>query len=434
MNKNPPLRRWLATGALTALTAVLAACGGSTTDPDAAGLRVLNASPDYASLDLYIDGSKDIGATASGSVSSGLSVSAGTYTMALRNAGGTTTLTSASRTVGAETNYVLVAYGNSGALKSTLLAESEDAPSSGSAKLRVLLAAAESGSVDVYLSDSCATVTDFTDASAVVSSLAVGATSSFVTTGSGTLCLRVTGAGDTTDLRLAIPTLTLASQEVSTLVLQPGSGGVLLNGIRLRQGASTTAHANTLARVRLVAGVADNATVAATVGTTTLSAGARSPAVGSYALVSAGSPALSILVNGTALASNALAATAGGDYTLLVTGSAAAPSLAVLSDDNRLAATSTAKLRAVHGAASLSGDSLTMTVDFAALADNIAFATASSYSSVATTSDRSVEVSAASAASALYSHAELTLTSQGVYSIFVLSNGTGTSAVLRKDR
>lgn len=432
--KNIPLHRRLIAGLLPAIAAVLTACGGSTTDPNAAGLRVLNASPDYASLDLYVDGTREIGATASGAVSSGLSLSAGTYTMALRNAGGTTTLTSASRTVAEDTNYVLVAYGSSGALKSSLLSEGEDAPASGSAKLRVLLAAAESGSVDVYLSDSCATVTDFTGASAVVSSLAAGATSSFVTTGSGTLCLRVTGAGDTTDLRLAIPTLTLASQEVSTLVLQPGSGGVLLNGITLRQGASTTAHANTLARVRLVAGVADNATVAATVGSTTLAAGARSPAVGSYALVSAGSPALSILVNGTAVATNALAASAGGDYTLLVTGSAAAPTLAVLSDDNRLAATSTAKLRAVHGASVLSGDNLTLTVDFAALADNIAFATASAYGSVATTSDRSVEVSAASAASALYSNAELTLASQGVYSIFVLANGTGTSAVLRKDR
>lgn len=434
MTSPTPLTRWLIAGIVPAVAALLAACGGSTTDPDAATVRVLNASPDYASLDFYVDGTKEISATASGEVSSGLSLSADTYTMALRNAGGTTTLTSASRTVSEETDYVLVAYGSSGALKSTLLAESEDTPSSGSAKLRVLLAAADSGSVDVYLSDSCATVTDFTGASAVVSALAAGATSSFVTTGSGTLCLRVTGASDTTDLRLAIPTLTLASKEVSTLVLQPGSGGVLLNGISLRQGASVTTHANTFSRVRLVAGVADNATVAATVGTTTLAAGARSPAVGSYALVSAGSPALSILVNGTAVATNALAATAGADYTLLVTGSAAAPTLAVLSDDNRLAASSTAKLRAVHGASVYAGDSLTLTVDFAALADNIAFATASAYSSVATTSDRSVEVSATSASSALYSDAELTLTSQGVYSIFVLSNGTATSAVLRKDR
>lgn len=426
-----PRARWFA---MAALAGLLAACGGGS-DPNSASLRLLNASVGYDSLDLFIDGDRKLAAVSTNAVSSGLTLDASTYTVSLRSAGGSTTLSSASRTLSSSTDYTLVAYGSSGSLKTALLTDDEDAPGSSEAKLRVLQAAPEAGSVDIYLSDSCATVTDFNGASTLATSVSGGSTSSYVTTGSGTLCVRVTGAGDTSDLRLAVPALSLGSKDVVTLVLTPGASGALVNALAVKQGGAVTPYANGYARVRLAAAVASSGKVGATVGSTTLSAGTTSPNVISYALVPAGTPALSVTVNGTAVASSSLSAAAGGDYTLLVTGSVAAPQVAVLTDDNRLpTSTTNAKVRLVHGSADHAAGTMTLTVNASILADSVAYATASSYGIVTAGTDLAVQVTSPDASSALYDNSAVTLSAQGVYTLFMLTNGSTPRAVLLKDR
>ena len=58
----------------------------------------------------------------------------------------------------------------------------------------------------------------------------------------GTYRIRVTGAGNTADLRLDIPSFSLTSQEVATVLLTPTTGGTLVNGAVLsQQGAYTAA-------------------------------------------------------------------------------------------------------------------------------------------------------------------------------------------------
>lgn len=78
----------------------------------------------------------------------------------------------------------------------------------------------------------------------------------------------------------------------------------------------------------------------------------------------------------------------------------------LLADNNRPAAsTSKARLRLVHGVGGL-GSGLTLTL----------------------------EVTSPLSASALYSGSDLTLTAQGVYSMFLLGGAASAVGVLRRDR
>ena len=93
--------------------------------------------------------------------------------------------------------------------------------------------------------------------------------------------IRVTGSGDKTDLRLDLPAVTLADQQITTLVLTATPGGVLVHGLSIDQQGGVTARRNPSARVRLVAGANANGSVAATANGVTLSSALQSPAIGS---------------------------------------------------------------------------------------------------------------------------------------------------------
>ena len=81
----------------------------------------------------------------------------------------------------------------------------------------------------------------------------------------GTYRIRVTGAGNPSDLRLDIPQVILLNQRVATVILTPTAGGTLANGsVLIEQGSDGTgglysATPNTNARVRLVAAVTNGA-------------------------------------------------------------------------------------------------------------------------------------------------------------------------------
>ena len=222
-------------------------------------------------------------------------------------------------------------------------------------------------------------------------------------------------------------------QQITTLIVTPGSGGVLVHGVLLDQKGSATSYTNGKARLRLVASVAGNATVAATAGSTTLASGARSPLVGGYTLVPAGLLPLDLAVNGTAVSAGSLTATAGADLTLMVHGSAAAPTYSVLADDNRLPASGSTKLRLVNGVSGLAGG-LTLVQDYSALATDIGYPSASSYSTVSSTASSLIEVTSPGSASALFSASDVALQSGGVYTVFMMGGSSAPAGVLRRER
>lgn len=424
--------------AVAAAPLLLTGCGGSS-DDGPGYVRLVNATASYASLDLYDNDAKASAAVASNAVGDYATIGAGSTTFYLKPAGSSTAVAAVAQSVSDGVHNTLVAYTTASSLRTRYLSDNEAAPTSGTAKFRVFNTSYEAGNVDIY-------VTAPTDslANATANALTVGG-ERFSTYGeitAGTYRIRVTAAGDKSDVRLDIPSVVLTDQQILTLVLTSTPGGVLVNGLLLNQQGPLQAQVNGFARVRLVAGAAASGTVAATVNGIALSSGTVStgkpPAIGTYLQVPAGALTASVSINGTDVSPTGLSAAPGADLTLLVLGTAAAPQVSLISDDNSPALTSGyVKLRLVHGVNGLNS-TLTLQANNGVLtkSSNIAFGAAAESTQVigsTTASPTPLEVDSATSSSALYA-ANVALLTPGVYTLFMLGDAATPSAVLRLDR
>ncbi|MEQ1686842.1 MAG: DUF4397 domain-containing protein [Burkholderiaceae bacterium] len=411
--------------------------GGGGLDTDSS-VRLVNATSEYTTLDLYAGSDRISSAVASNSVGSHATIDADTYTFNLRSGGSTATAASTSREALKKKHQTLVAYTTGGALKAEYLSDEESAPSAGTAKVRVFnTAAADAGNIDLYLVNTpCAELQTSTSAAVAlgVSGLQTGFTEVSAATGGSAYHLCVTAAGDKSALRLDVPALTLSNQQVATLIVTRSTGGVLLNGLLLTQQGALTPALNTSARIRVAANASGNGTVTASVGGTSLGLNYTSPAVGSYKLVPAGALALSLTVSGTTTAVNSLSAVAGNDYTLLVTGAATAPVATLIADSNT-PSSSTAqpvKLRLVNG---LNGTtaSATLAYNYDQVGDDAASLSANNPSFVAT-SAALARLEASFGGTTLLVGTTITLETGKVYSLFLLGDLALPQAILRADR
>lgn len=420
---------WLA--AAVALVPVLQACGGGSDSDGDGAVRLVNASSAYGALDLYSSDTLLSSAVAPEGAGSYVTLGAGTYTLKLKRNGSSTTVNSTDRSVAASTSHTLLAYSTADTLRSVFLTDNETAPTSGAAKLRVFNASTEAGALDVYVTASSATLAD---SSPTVSALGTERFSSYNEISAGSYRVRVTGSGDKTDLRLDIDGISLADQRIGTLVLTTTPGGVLVNSLFIDQKSTVTGVANPSARIRLVAGAGGNGTVAATINGTSLSSGLRSPTVGAYALVPAGSLSGSVTLEGTALTLPTATLAAGSDSTLLVTSAGGAGTATLIADDNKPAITSSnAKLRLVHGVGAL-GSSITLTADYSAVATDTPVNSASTPAAITAGTDMRLEATTPTAASSLFLDSAVTLVAGKVYTLFMLGDANAPAGVLRRDR
>ncbi len=423
-------RAWWAAAAC--ILPLLNACGGGDDDDGGNGsVRLVNATSDYASLDLYRTDTSVSSNVASDAAGEFASLGDGTYTFNLKRSGSSTTSSTSTRSVSGGVSYTLLAYSTGEALKTVFLEESEKAPGSGSAKVRIFNASVEAGPVDIYITAPDALLTA---SSPVSQALAAERVSNFSQFGAGTYRIRVTGSGNKADLRLDIPSIALADQQIATLVLTGTSGGVLVHGLIVNQKSTVSAQRNTSARVRLAASAAAGGTVGATVNGTVLAAGFQSPTVGNYVLVPAGAATLAVTISGNPVAAPAATFAAGSDNTLLVTGSSGAPAVTALSDDNRPPLTTTnAKVRLVHGVSGLTSPA-TLTADFNAVAVDVAQNTASTPVSIAASSSAEIEVTSPGVSGSLYRKTDFNLAAGKVYTIFMLGDTVTPVGVPRQDR
>ncbi|MDP3611801.1 MAG: DUF4397 domain-containing protein, partial [Rubrivivax sp.] len=323
--RRPFLRHLLGASGLLAGSLLLAGCGGGS-DSSGGGqaqVRALNLATDLPSVDLDAGDVQFFGAVAVDELRAYKALDTGTYTLKVKRAGDGTTLLSGSYALSKDLSYTAVIWGRETALRLSTLPENEtnsDIPS-GSARVRIFNATVDTGSVDIFLT---ASTTDIGEAQATQASVNSGGISGYREISKGTYRLRVTGAGDPSDLRLDVAELTLGDQQHSSLILSPGASGMLVHATHLVQQGAQTVMKNTKARVRVVASVDAAGNVAATLGGRTLAGGLRSPSVGPYQLVDATSAELTLRVNGNVVLNEARSFTAGTDYTLLAHGSAAA--------------------------------------------------------------------------------------------------------------
>lgn len=404
----------------------LTACGGGS-DGNDAEMRLVNASTGYASLDLTVDGDATASGVTFGSGSGYANVKSGDdIENVLMATGGGTELLNLEQTLDAGEKYTLVAYGWEGSLRVRQMTDDEDKADSGKTKFSVLNTSADAGELDVYLTgadDALETATP------VISGVDPGVQSGYTSVTSATYRLRVTGAGDTNDLRLDIPAVTLASTDVLTMVLTPGKGGVLVHGIGVVQGGDVTPYLNTQARVRMVAAVASVPTfsrVSVTAGDAILGSNVQSFTIKEYTLVNAGSVTLQATVDGTALTPQTVTLAAGTDQTVLVTGhDAADATVTVLNDENRLPTTSTKyKIRLVHAAPSLANENLSMTVDASDVVSDLAYGQASTFTDRTAATEADIDITTPSQGS-IYTLVDQNLAALNVYTVFMFETASG---------
>lgn len=417
---------WWALG----LAALLAGCGGGD-DPTKARVRFVNASSGYTSLDLYIDDERRFGAVGYAGNDTYVEVDPDQTDSELRRVGSSTALVSTTPSLQKDRNYTLLAYGGDGALKTLLIDESGSKPDSGKSRLRVLNAAPDAGTLDIYVTGSDELLSDSVP---LQSTAAVGTLNGYLTFSSGNRRLRITAAGNKTDLRVDLPSVSFGSEQIRTLVITPGSGGMLVNVLLLTEGGGISRLDAPQARVRAVGGVSSGGTVVASIGGVSLLNGVGAPVISNYALVTAGSATPVVSVNGVAVTTAATTLNAGADYTLLIWGPASAPQVAWISDDNRLPSdTSKAKVRLVHGVADQSA-LLALKVDTVPLVDSVAQATASSYVLQAASTTADITVTAVGVATPLVDQTDRVFAASGNYTVFVLGATGAVTGQLTKDR
>ena len=416
----------------------LSACGGGGGGSGNANVRLVNATATRASLDLLASGATAATAVAADTVSAYAGVTAGSPTLQVNDDATSTALGTIAPSVGAGGHYALVAYESGGSLRTTVIGEDIAAPVAGTAALRVVDAATDAGAVDVYITDPSIDITTLASPSFTFPSSTSLQTSAFLSFTPATYRIRVTGAGNPTDLRLDVSGIALTNQEVSSLVLTPSVGGTLVNGGLLAQQAAYTAGRNPNARVRLAAATTGGAVVSASAASTPIAASFTAPAVGPYALVPASS-ALNISVNGASVGAPATPLVAGSDTTLLVYGSAAAPTATLVTDDNHLpTSTTNIKLRLFNGRTG-AAPPLSLDAAFAVIASNIAPGTASGYSVVAASTALQLDVLSANSLTPVWSSstlsAPLSVPGNSVFTLFMLGDAAAKPVVLlRRDR
>jgi len=426
--------------AATLASALLAACGGGGDDDDdrgAALLRLVNATADIESIDLTVDGdasdeTRQFSAIARDAQSDFVNLSSGTYTLRGKRAGASTTLALNAHLLDPGKHYTAFVYGREGDYRLYAALEDQAEPASGRAVLRVFNTAPDAGNVDVYLTESDVSLDDVTP---TVANVGAAMLSNYIQVDRGTWRLRVTGRGEPRDVRLDVAALELSDRARTTLALQPGSGGVLVHTLVSQYQGPLAALKNTQARVRLAAGVAAGAGVSASVGGVSLNVNLRSPSIGAYTLVPAGSHLPQVSVNGAPLAGIARPFAAGHDFTLAVYGDPAAPEWRLVPDRNQLPTSpDRARMRLLHMAPEVDGQ-VTLSKDFVAIASDAFLANPNIYASVdAGPAAARLEASSPLYQDPLFLTENATLAGRGVYTLFVMTGATRPTGVLRRER
>lgn len=423
---------------VVAAALALASCGGGGGGKGDAKIRLLNLSTGYSSLDLITnidadDNDADVTQSASVSLDHAgdyVSLKADSYSIKLKRTGsGSVLRTFTGEQLTNDTINTYVAFGEVGAFGALKLDDTQDPADAGDTKLSVANLSS-TGSLDVYLT---AADTDLDDTTPVVSG--VGAGFAAITVDSGTYRLRVTASGDTSDIRLDVPSFVAEDKGVAALIFTSTQGGTLVNAISMPQEGAPVKLLNTKSRVRAAIGVANGQNASVVVNGTTVLATATAGVIGSrYTLLDSGSQPVTLTVAGTPVTVPNVQLAAGADYTILVYTAAGVPTTSLIVDDNRLPTSNAqAKLRLLNGMSTLNAP-ITLSLDFSPLIEGTLLGEASDDTEVTIGSDRQIDISNTSTAGAILTRSGLSLQSGAVYTFFMTDNGATPIGVLRKDR
>lgn len=402
-------------------------------------VRLVNGASN--SLDMVIDGTTLASGVAYGTASGNVTLNSGSYLIELDDTGTGIPSAQIHFSFSAAAPYTLLAYASSQNPQVAQFVDNELAPAAGDGKIRIADLSTNAGNLDVYVSTDNNPADDVYAPGVVSPALLAANYLVQISSGIGsyfevlasTYHIWVTGAGDKTDLRLDIPSIAIADQQISTLALTSTAGGALVDGLLVDQQGAVAGRQNAHARIRIAANTTTDLTSATAANLSLL--GGVSPFngdVGSYVLVPAGSTPIA-LNSGTGIGSCASPVTTlrGEDLTLLVT----AATCTVLSDDNTRPIGGLAKLRLVNGVNG--GSNISLEDNSVLIASNVALGEAS----LPTTNGNQGIVSTASLSNLTvspttppFSAPNVPLLSEGVYSLFMLGSSGASTGVLIHDR
>lgn len=423
---------------LAVLAPALVACGGSSSSSSTASVRVANVTLTHASLNLLVDATASLQATAKDAVSAYASVTSGARAFTFTDAGSTSTISSLTPTLTEDNHYTLLTYESASTVRTILLGENLDTPATGVATLRLYNTATEAGKLDVYITSNA--VTELTDLSTLSTAGSFSDTSSAsafsLSYGPGTYYVTVTGSGNAKDIRMLSMPLTVTNQQVVTVLLTPALGGQLLDGSMLVQQGAFSVYRNTGTRIRLASAVTSDALVAAAAshanGSVTIDPGSVAPQLGSYVLVPSTST-LNVNVNGTPLGTATTGLVAGRDMTLLVYGSPTTAAATLLTDDNRPPSSSASvKLRLINGISGNSANLLTLTANSATVASSVEPYSASTYSAVTgSTNVMNLTLYSSQKAGVYFSNTSYVLNANSVYTVLAAGDFSAPMLLIR---
>jgi Domain of unknown function (DUF4397) len=414
---------------VTVLTVV--GCGEIKEDAKPAYVRVANVSIDIGAVDITFDDKELAKGLAPNSATSDYrEVVTESKTLRVRSSNGTT-LFETSITPAKDTRYIYLVTGTDGALNVSIITENESEPSSGKSKLRVMHAAADAGTVDVYVNRT-------SDSSSFLSSTLTGVAyaraTGYYEVDQGAYNVRATVAGDRSDVRLELSNINLADKQRATLVLTPSSGGALVHALLLVQEGTATGYENASGRIRLVAAVDSPAVITAAVSGQPAIGNATSPSVSNYVRLPKGAQTITIAQGGIQARTFAANIAAGSDNTLLVFGPPDNLRITALSDVNRLPTSGTrAFLRTVHAVNGVSGN-LTTNADFTPINTGTPYGAASAYTSISGATYSRIDVTEPTSSVPIYIRTDFELAPQTVYTLFMLGNRVLPVGIMRKDR
>ena len=428
------LKTWTAIAA-AAILPFLHGCGDE--NAQEGQVRIVNATTEYTSLDLYTvdsSGGNDlvVSGTGANAASAYTGIDKGSYTFDVKSSTSAGSAPTVTGTISKADHFTIVTYLTGSSTKTQFLTDEETAPASGNAKLRVFNAApSEAASVDVYLTKNACTALAVTDTAFASAVTTLQTSYTQVTADTWNVCVFATG--DTSTLLLDIPALQLKNQEIATLVVTHTTGGVLLNAAVLDQQGAYKTYSNAIARVRVVADAASGASVSVLVNGQELAG--STPSVGAYQTIPVGTLAPTIAVGGVATTGFTLpAVVAGNDYTLLVMGTAGAPSATLISDSNTpsTSTTNTVKVRVINGLNNSSGTA-SATVDSKPVGTAAVGAASPAYISILPTTGTST-VHASTTGTNPADLVNQTFSAGDVYTVFIYGDAAAPTLATSLDR
>lgn len=400
--------------------------------------RVLNMSSGYDPLDVYTadtDGSNEtqrFSSVTRGTATAYASPLAATYSLRFRRTGAAGTLLSAAATLAEEKHATFVTYGATNHFSLLRIDEDVSAPDAGYVKLQVLNTTG-ADNLDIYLTDSADSLDNV---SAAVSGAGPGTLSSVTTVRSGTYRLRVTKSGEKQDVRLDVPTITLRSQEILSLVLGEADGGVLLNAVLLPQQSDPVRIDNTNVRVRGAFGLPSGSLASLQIGSQQIVANrsARSFIGDTYSILPSGTVSVAVFVDNAQVGSQSVTLQPGGDYTMLVWSSGGTLRISALPDSNTASANQRPRIRLLNGASGLAAP-LTLLANYSPVGEYIQTGTASGVAELLNGQEVRLDVISADSLATLLTRESVTLENDGVYTLFVAGGGSSSvTGILRRDR